>query len=56
MPEHRQIRVTGALRADIEIELLTQLVIMLGRQLSQQTTNDGAESDSPPLAPPEEPA
>lgn len=56
MPEDWQIRITGELRDDIDIDLLTQLVIMLGRQLSQETMCDGVESGGPPLVSPEDPA
>lgn len=41
---HRELRVSGNQREPLEADLLAQVVVMLGRQLSQETdaiTGDG---------------
>ena len=40
MPRERQIRVYGAQREDIDIDLMTQIVMQMGRQLAQETMTD----------------
>jgi hypothetical protein len=42
MPKERQIRVYGAQREDIDIDLMTQIVMQMGRQLAQETMTDEA--------------
>ena len=46
MPRQRRIRVFGQQREAIDLDLMAQLVIMLGRQLAQETMCD--EAASPP--------
>jgi hypothetical protein len=55
MPEHGQIRITAAVRDNLDIDLLTQFVVMLGRQLSQETQCDGITAGGPPPTDPEKP-
>lgn len=40
MPRERQIRVIGAQREDIDIDLMTRIVMQMGRQLAQETMTD----------------
>jgi hypothetical protein len=42
MPKERQIRVYGVQREDIDIDLMTQIVMQMGRQLAQGTMTDEA--------------
>jgi hypothetical protein len=41
-----ELRVRGTQREPLEADLLAQVVVMLGRQLSQETMTGEAESDS----------
>ena len=47
MPKERQIRVYGAQREDIDVDLMTQIVMQMGRQLAQETMTD----ETAPLQP-----
>lgn len=38
MPERKQLRVSGNPRTDLDIDLITQLIILLGRQLAQEAS------------------
>jgi hypothetical protein len=49
MPKERQIRVYGVPRDDIDIDLMAQIVIQMGRQLAQETITD--EPLPPTLSP-----
>lgn len=40
MPKERRIRVYGVQRGDIDIDLMTQIVIQMGRQLAQEVMTD----------------
>lgn len=42
MPKERQIRVYGAQRENIDIDLMAQIVMQMGRQLAQETMTDEA--------------
>jgi len=42
MPKERQMRVFGAQREDIDIDLMTQIVMQMGRQLAQEIMTDEA--------------
>lgn len=39
-----EIHVHGVQRAEIDTDLMAQIVVMLGRQLQQETMTDDAES------------
>ncbi|WP_131770304.1 hypothetical protein [Candidatus Protofrankia californiensis] len=57
MPKERQIRVYGVQREDIDIDLMTQIVMQMGRQLAQETmTDEAAPLPSMTVAFEEEPA
>ena len=46
MVKERDIRIWGEPREDIDVELMAQIVIMLGRQLAHETVaDDVANSD-----------
>lgn len=40
MAKERNIRVYGVQREDIDIDLMTQIVMQMGRQLAQETMTD----------------
>jgi hypothetical protein len=40
MPGSRQIRIRGKQREHIDVDLLAQLVVMLGRQLAREAAGD----------------
>lgn len=48
MDQKRQIRIWGKQRENIDVDLMTQIVIMLGRQLAEEAANsalvDGSEA------------
>lgn len=56
MGKERNVRIYGAQREDIDIDLLTHIVMQLGRQLAQEmaaddappaeSSNDGTEAPS----------
>jgi len=46
MPKERRIRVYGAPREDIDIDLMTQIVMQMGRQLAQETMIDEVSPSS----------
>jgi hypothetical protein len=39
VPRERQIRIRGVQRENIDVDLLAQIVIMLGRQLAQEAAS-----------------
>lgn len=55
MPRQRNIKVWGKQRADIDPELMAQVVMMLGRQLAQEAMTDDAVDGSKEPESPEAP-
>lgn len=45
MAKERTIRIWGKQREDIDADLMTQIVIMLGRQLAKEATADSNEPE-----------
>ncbi|MDQ3154016.1 MAG: hypothetical protein M3R63_20635 [Actinomycetota bacterium] len=46
-----EVRVHGAQRDEVDIDLITQIVMMLGRQLAGETPADDAEPPDEPEEP-----
>jgi hypothetical protein len=45
MPGSRQIRIRGKQREQIDVDLLAQLVVMLGRQLAREAAGGDQRND-----------
>lgn len=48
MAEHSQIKVSGVVRTDLDVDLIAQLVIMLGHLLAQEASGAETEPGEPP--------
>ena len=51
MSKTSHIRVSGDQRPELDADLMAQIVIMLGRQVAQETMCDGIEPGGPPADP-----
>lgn len=52
MAKNYRIRIRGKQREDIDVDLMTQLVVMLGRQLAQEAQEREARKCAPDASEP----